>query len=85
MAARTVSFTPAAARALLRLPANLARTIRAKIDQLAADPAALANNIAVLKGSPFSRLRVGNYRVIFTSDLVVLTVVRIGHRKDVYE
>ena len=85
MAARTVSFTPAAAKTLVRLPADVAKVIRLKIGQLAADPGALANNVTALKGSRFSRLRVGDYRVIFTSDLVVVTIIKIGHRKDVYE
>jgi len=85
MAVRTISFTPAAAKALVRLPPDVVKTVRAKIGQFASDPAALANNVTALKGSPYSRLRVGNYRVIFTSDLVVLTIIRIGHRRDVYE
>jgi mRNA interferase RelE/StbE len=85
MVVRTVSFTPAAARALVRLPGDVAKRIRRKIDQLATNPNALANNVTALRGSPFSRLRVGDYRVIFTSDLVVLTIVKIGHRRDVYE
>jgi mRNA-degrading endonuclease RelE of RelBE toxin-antitoxin system len=38
-----------------------------------------------LKGSRLLRLRVGDYRVSFTDEGVILTIVRVGHRKDVYE
>ncbi len=82
---RAISFAPAAARALVRLPEKSAQTIRSKIELLARDPAALANNVTALRGSEFHRLRVGDYRVIFTAEMVVLTLVKIGHRREVYE
>lgn len=85
MARRQVTFTKQAAKALLKMPANTARTIRAKIDQLAEDPASLANNVTELKGSEYSRLRVGDWRVIFTIDMVVLAVINIGPRGDIYD
>ena len=39
-----------------------------------------------LKGEPAWRIRVGNYRVIYEidDDLVIVTVVAAGHRKNVY-
>ncbi len=54
----------------------------------AEDPEALKNNIKRLKGDleDLYRLRVGRYRIIFRKngkELVIL-IVRIGHRKDVY-
>jgi mRNA-degrading endonuclease RelE of RelBE toxin-antitoxin system len=39
----------------------------------------------MLKGSRLLRLRVGDYRVIFTDEGVILTIFRVGHRKDIYE
>lgn len=85
MSKREISFTRQASRSLLRMPANTARLIRAKIDQLADDPASLANNVTALKGSDYSRLRVGNWRVIFTIDLVVLAIIDIGPRGGIYD
>jgi mRNA interferase RelE/StbE len=51
---------------------------------LATNPAALANQIKALKGVRAYRLRVGDYRVIFTEAGVILTILRIGHRSDIY-
>lgn len=63
-----------------------AKRIREKIALLAAEPEALANNVRRLKGaSGLLRLRVGDWRVIYTETLVVLTVVRIAPRGSVYE
>ena len=59
-----------------------------KINQYAQAPESLANNVTQLVGSPFYRLRVGDYRVIFTLDgevAVIMTVMRVRHRRDVYD
>jgi len=55
-----------------------------KLETYAANPKALAQQVKKLKGDPILRLRVGNYRILFTEDGVVLTVIRIGHRRDIY-
>lgn len=85
MTTRAVTFTKQAAKALIRMPANDAKRIRAKIDQYAADPASLANNVKALVGSDYTRLRVGNYRVIMAEDMTVVEVITIGVRGRVYE
>lgn len=62
-----------------------ARRIRDKIDQLAADPTSLANNITPLVGGEgLMRLRVGDWRVIYTETLVVVAVIRIAPRGSAY-
>ena len=61
--------------------------IKQKITQLSEDFESLKNNLKSLKGNKdLYRLRVGKYRVIFTKDddKLLITVVRIGHRKNVY-
>ena len=45
----------------------------------------LVNNVKALKGGDGFRLRVGDYRVIYTETLIVLTIVKIGHRGGVYD
>ncbi len=67
------------------MPKANAELVRAKIDQLAADPDLLANNVKRLPGRPGFRLRVGDYRVIFTEDGTVLDVLAIGHHREIYE
>lgn len=82
---RQIVYTSDALKQLRRIAQADARKIVAKVKLLADDPAALANNIKALKGSPLFRLRVGDYRVIYTADLRIVTVVKVGHRSDVYE
>ena len=72
-----VEVLKTAAEELAALPKADQRRIAARIDALRDNPRP--------PGVP-SRLRVGDYRVIYSIDgkrLVVL-VIRIGHRKDVY-
>jgi mRNA interferase RelE/StbE len=82
---RQVSYSPLALRQLERIDPIWSRRIRNKVGQYAADPASLANQVKALKGSKGLRLRVGDYRVIFTADAVVLFVMRVGHRREIYE
>jgi mRNA interferase RelE/StbE len=64
------------------------KIIKEKLLILAENPEALKNNIKRLSGTArdLFRLRVGSYRVIFKKDKkeLVIIVVRIGHRKEVY-
>lgn len=81
---KIVTYTDTASRALVR-HANRARQIRAKIDQYAADPASLANNVIALTGVDAKRLRVGGFRVIFQETADAILVLDIGSRGDIYE
>lgn len=64
------------------------KIIKEKLLILAKNPQVLKNNIMKLRGTKenYYRLRVGNYRVLFKKedDHLVIIVVRIGHRKEVY-
>ena len=74
-----------ALKTLLRLPANLGDLIEAKIEQLAGDPDSLKNNVTRLVGTKESRLRVGDWRVIFRIDHDTLRIIRIAPRGGAYE
>lgn len=79
-----VSIKQSAAKALEKIARDDQLRIIAAIDQLRDNPAAGS----VLKGefSGLRRIRVGNYRVVYEvqdQQLVVL-VIRIGHRREVY-
>ena len=72
-------------RQFLALSIEVQDRIEAKIDQLALNPSALKNQIKPLKGVKALRLLVGDYRVIFTDDGVILMILKVGHRRDIYE
>lgn len=82
---RRVTYTGEALKALERIPATTARRIRPKIAQYATDPASLRNNVRKLQGREGYRLRVGDNRVFFDEDNVVLTVLQVGPRGSIYE
>ncbi len=68
-------------------PKTRARIV-GKIVQYADAPASQANNVKHLTGSPFYRLRVGDYRVIFSLEeeiTIVMTVIRVRHRREAYD
>lgn len=57
-----------------------------KIEQYAADPRSLANNVKSLKGNPgYLRLRVGDWRIIFREDGAVVAVIKIASRGSIYD
>lgn len=82
--ARVVVFTRPAARALSRMPAKIEALIRGKLALLAQEPEALANNVKALKGIDGFRLRVGDWRVLFTVEADRIIVHEVGPRGSIY-
>jgi mRNA interferase RelE/StbE len=83
---KNISYSRDAIKSLTRMPANTAKLIRSKIEQYAANPASLANNVKALKGAPgIYRLRVGDWRIVFNEDGQVLSVIKIAARGSVYD
>ncbi len=83
-----VLYRKQALRALAGAPADVRRRIRAKIAQLATDPAALAANVKKLKGRDGYRLRVGDWRVIYEWQdgmPVILVILDVGPRGRIYD
>ena len=81
-----VEFTPACRRQFRKLPPEVQRRLVPVIDELADDPHP-ATSKKLVGPSDLWRVRVGDYRLIYAiedSHLVVL-MVRIGHRREVYE
>jgi mRNA interferase RelE/StbE len=80
----TVVFLEKAQEELTRLPQKAISKIIEKIDRLAENP----NNIKSKKliGSPFYRIRVGDYRVIYEmeNEILLITIISVGHRKNIY-
>ena len=80
-----VYFRPSADKALLKLPAKMQRRIVTAVEALCTDPR--PEGWVKLEGEEnLWRIRVGQYRMVYTiqdEELIVL-VVRVAHRKDVY-
>ena len=81
---KTIRYTDAAVKQLRDIPDNDAKRIIAKAALLATNPDAVKNNVKKLQGVDGFRLRVGNYRVLFTDDGIVIEVVKVGQRGGVY-
>jgi len=79
-----VEVRPAALRALRNLDASVRPRIEGAIALLAEDPRPPASR--PLRGRPGYRVRVGDYRIIYTvqDDVLLIVVVTLGHRRDVY-
>ena len=82
----SIEFTKAAVKMLASMPSNTRKLVKAKLEELAADPAA-ARNVKKLEGRPGYRLRVGDWRVIYTLDSgrLVVQVLDIGTRGGIYQ
>jgi len=82
---KSVTYSKAAIKVLKRMPRNVAQRVMEKVNQYARDPASQANNTKALTGSDLVRLRVGDGRVIMDDNGIVLAVLKIGSRGNVYE
>ncbi|HLH72825.1 MAG TPA: type II toxin-antitoxin system RelE/ParE family toxin [Chloroflexota bacterium] len=78
-------ITRSADRSLAKLPRTVQERIDLAIDQLATDPRPEGSQ-RLTGTEPIYRIRVGDYRVLYTVDDTdkIVTVVRIGHRREVY-
>ena len=83
----TVVFEKQAKEFLDSIPGGVKSNVIRRIRALAANPYAKNNNVKRLKGREGYRLRVGNIRVIYdiASDVLMIYVLRIGFRKDIYQ
>lgn len=81
----SVRYTADALRTLSRMDPAVARRIRSKLLALAHNPRAPNNNVKKLTGVEGYRLRVGDWRVIYTLKQQALSVIviKIGHRSEV--
>jgi mRNA interferase RelE/StbE len=83
---KQIAYSRDALKTLTRMPANTAKIIRAKIEQYAVEPASLANNVKTLQGMEgHRRLRVGDWRVIFSETGEVIAIIKIAPRGGAYE
>ncbi|MFE3033347.1 type II toxin-antitoxin system RelE/ParE family toxin [Streptomyces canus] len=79
-------FRAEAQAELLKVPRDMALRILARLTELESDPLGF-NTTALVSQPDRRRLRVGDYRVIYTIDNgeLVVWVVHVGHRSTVYD
>ena len=80
-----VEFAPAADRGFRALAEDVRRRLRPRIDALAENPRPHGME-SLAREKCLYRIRAGDYRIIYQirDDVLVVLVVRIGHRREVY-
>lgn len=85
MSTYRIELRPAAVRALRKLDPQVRARVRGAIALLAQDPR--PPGARALQGRPGLRVRVGDYRILYTvqDQVLLVVVVQIGHRREIYE
>jgi mRNA interferase RelE/StbE len=80
-----IEFVKQAAKQLRALPAQEQERLQPKIDALVTEPRPIGA-IKLAGEESLYRIRVGDYRIIYSiqDDQLLVLVVKIGHRRDVY-
>ena len=86
MADYSIQFTRSARKELESLPSPIVRRVISKIEAMAGDPR--PPGCKKLKGSPdLWRIRIGEYRVIYSilQEIVTVEIIAIRHRGKAYD
>lgn len=70
-----------------KIPRQFRENIREKVESLAVNPRPDGSiKLSGSKKNPLYRIRCGDYRIIYTiqDDRLVIIIVELGHRKDIY-
>lgn len=80
-----IELRPAAARSLRKLDRQNQKRIEGALILLAQNP--YPPSATALKRRPGFRVRIGNYRIIYTidHDQLVVVVIDLGHSRDIYQ
>ncbi|RDV44521.1 plasmid stabilization protein [Leifsonia sp. ku-ls] len=79
-----IELRPAAVRALRKVDRQHLPRLQGAIALLAQDPR--PPGATALRGRPGFRVRVGDYRILYTvqDNVLLMVVVDLGHRREVY-
>jgi len=81
-------FLTSAKKEFKKLDSVAQKLIKEKLILLSQNPDSVKNNIKALQGNHKGkfRLRVGDYRLILKKedDRLIITIISVGHRKDIY-
>lgn len=84
MASYRIVFKKSVAKDLRPIPQKDIRRILKRIDSLAEDPR--PTGVEKLSGDEKYRIRQGNYRILYIieDEIITVTIVKVGHRRDIY-
>lgn len=79
-----LDYAPAASKSIEKLPRTLQQRILARVEGLATEPR--PPGCVKLAGQDAYRVRVGDYRIIYTihDQRLIVLVIDVGHRREVY-
>ncbi len=80
-----ISWKPSAVKELRKLPRTIVPRIISAVELLSQNP--YPSGTRKLAGAEHTfRIRIGDYRVIYTieDEVLVVEILRVGHRSDVY-
>jgi len=79
-----IEFSKSSEKQLLKLEKDIQKRIVSTLDRIRIRP---YPHVKKLVGNPYFRLRVGEYRVILDiqQNKLIIFVVEIGHRKNIYK
>ena len=82
----SIEFRPAVLKSLKRFPKRDLIRIKKKIDELGSN-VPVPNTTKKKGDNSFHKVRSGDYRIIYEihDDRLVILIVKVGHRKDVYK
>ena len=82
-----IKYSKQALKIKVKMPNGIAKRIDAELESIAANPAKYDGDWKRLRGSPFWRLRVGDWRVIceIVKHQLMIYVLKIGSRGDIYK
>ena len=79
-----VIFSPKVEKQIFKLNSNLQIRIINSLERIKIRPYSFVKKIV---GSPYFRLRVGDYRIILDiqNNILIIHVLEVGHRKNIYK
>lgn len=88
-----IVITASAEKEIRKLPANIQDEIFEKIESLKEDPRPhkykKLNSFKIpnLQLKPLYRVRTGDYRIVYAiqDNIITITIVKVGHRKEIYQ
>mgnify|MGYP001806176574 CR=1 FL=1 len=80
-----ITYTKQATKSLRAMQPKTAQRILSSIEKLAENPASPDLDVKALQGRNGYRLRVGDWRVIYSQDGIVLAIEKVAPRGTIYK